>query len=762
MKNTNQKTIVTIILCMIFGFSVVFVIKSSLSKTYFSNYQGNFENDDPANLRLASEYVISEPISDHLWSPDGTKLAYIKPQVGQWWNCEIWVADKSPNSAELINHQLIYTGALYVGLYDWQGDWLLIRIRFEEGTPSSYYGAGEIWKIRYDGTGLIQLTFTETNGIRTTWSNTAYTNRGTASWAKFIPETNLIYFGAHNGNGWYKSFVCDDDGTDGWYHISNPDYAFRIEMSPTGNKLLWGDASYWDDPLTIRASNIDGSGRVTIKNLPGRTTIIALADGNTMIWNQNDNIYAIDLDGTNERTVIDDAYVNQAWNYNPANDQELIFGSSRLDGNMHLFKMNVDGSDVVQLTDASPYHDEAPILSPDGQYISYLRLPYDFDKLSNPQPYPYDLVVKSLIPAPIIVINSPANDANCHLIAPNYDITITGEYEAVWYTLDNGATNITASGLTGTINQTEWDKVGEGVVNLRFYVNNTLGYSSYSEVSINKDLNPLYGNDPIELLTPHPSSQISSNLLNFSWSSLDTGYGAVNFTLQVSNVTNFSNIIFQSGDIAEIPIVTNFSVPLSITQGVYYWRVKPRFGNYNGSWSSYAKFTFVVNENTPLLVLDGITPTDGTSTTIFRFTVIYSDLDNNIPEYVEILINGIHYSMEMVHPSDEDFTDGCIYQYLTLLAPSTTAYTISFECSDSAFQFSTSTYQGPLVESDSTPSNNQADDNLNSTNIFAITMTLGIAIGILIPFVAFAEKQVKKIKLGEKTSAKIKKKQIKS
>jgi len=761
MKNTNQKKLVTIILCIIFGFSIIF-INSSLSKINFSNYQEDLENDDQSNLRTADDYVISEPISDNLWSPDGTKLAYIKPQVGQWWNCEIWVADKSPNSAELINHQLIYTGALYVGLYDWQGDWLLIRIRFEEGTPSSYYGAGEIWKIRYDGTGLIQLTFTETNGIRTTWSNTAFTNRGTASWAKFIPGTNLIYFGAHNGNGWYKSFVCDDDGTDGWYHISNPDYAFRIEMSPTGNKFLWGDASYWDDPLTIRASNIDGSGRVTIKNLPGRTTIIALADGNTMIWNQNDNIYAIDMDGTNERTVLDDAYVNQAWNYNPANGQELIFGSSRLDGNMHLFKMNVNGSDIVQLTDAGPYYDERPILSPDGQYISYLRLPYDFDKLSNPQPWPYDLVVKSLIPAPIIAINSPDNDANCHLIAPNYDITITGEYEAVWYTLDNGATNITASGLTGTIDQTEWDKVGEGVVNLRFYVNNTLGYSSYSEVSINKDLNPLYGNDPIELLTPHPSSQISSNLLNFSWSSLDTGYGAVNFTLQVSNVTNFSNIIFQSGDIAEIPIVTNFSVPLSITQGVYYWRVKPRFGNYNGSWSSYAKFTFVVNENTPLLVLDGITPTDGTSTTIFRFTVIYSDLDNNIPEYVEILINGIHYSMEMVHPSDEDFTDGCIYQYLTLLTPSTTAYTISFECSDSAFQFSTSTYQGPLVESDSTPSNNQVDDNLNSTNIFAITMTLGITIGVLIPFIASAEKQVKKIKLGEKTSTKIKKKEIKS
>ncbi|GAH25323.1 unnamed protein product, partial [marine sediment metagenome] len=285
-----------------------------------------------------------------------------------------------------------------------------------------------------------------------------------------------------------------------------------------------------------------------------------------------------------------------------------------------------------------------------------------------------------------------------------------------------------------------------------FYANDTIGNVAYSEVVVIK--NVFYGIDPIELLTPSTSSQLTSNLLEFSWYSLDAGFGAVNFTLQVSNISDFSYIIFQSLDIAETPLVINSSVPLSVTYGQYYWRVRPTYGNYNGSWSDYFLFTLHINNYAPNLVLNDITPTDGTSSTIFRFTVSYSDLDNNAPEYVEILINGISYSMEIVEPFDKDFTDGCIYQYLTLLMPSTTAYTISFECSDGAFQYSTSTYQGPLVESDSTPSNNQADDNLNSTNIFAITMTLGIAIGILIPFIVFAEKQVKKIKLGEKTSAK--------
>ncbi len=1312
MKNTNQKKPVTIILCIFFGFSIIFNINSSLSKINFSNYQGDLENDDQSNLRAADEFVIPEPISDHLWSPDGTKLAYLKPPIGQEWNCEIWMADKSPNSAQLINHQLIYTGADWAGLQDWKDDWLLIMIRFEQGTPSSYYGRNELWKMRPDGTGLTQLTFTETNGIRTTWSNTAYTNRGTVGVGNFIPGTNLIYFSAHNGNGWYKSFVCDDDGTDGWYHISNPDYSFRYGLSPTGNKLLWGDATYWDNPLTIRASNIDGSGRVTIKNLPGRTTIIALADGNTMIWNQNDNIYAIDLDGTNERTVIDDAYVNQAWNYNPANDQELIFGSSRLDGNMHLFKMNVDGSDIVQLTDAGPYNDEFPILSPDGNYISYLRLPYDYDPQSNPRPHPYDLVVKSVMQVPTITINSPDFDDFYGSTAPTYWVTINGEYDAVWYTLDNGVTNITASGLNEIIDQTEWDKVADGIVNLRFYVNNslgnlaysdvnftkdtvapivtinspidyekfgkispsynisivepyldtmwytidggvtnislapltgtidqiewdklgngtvsinfyaddesmnvgfaqviiekeatppiitiispneddlfytiapafeiaiqeldlnttwytlddgltnyiftgltgsidqiewdkygngtvtikfyandtygyenftqvtvrkdtspptilinsptsgaafsaaapayditvidfqldsmwytidegvtnisissstgtidqtewdkkgeenviirfyandTLGNTEYSEVTVSKDTitpvisinNPdplelfgvvspsydlsivesnldsiwytldgggtnittsslsgtidqtewnkygngtvtiqfyasdlaghidtsqvivlkdifapiitinspntadlfsnnapsfsisivessldsmsytidggatfislsafsgtidqtewdklgngtvtilffaidlvgnngtsqiivykdivspiitinspnqdeifsssapafditvvdfrldsmwytidngltiiplvsttgtvdqtewdkngggdvhirfyandtlgnsgymevlvikdvLYGIDPVDLLTPSTSSELYSNNLDFSWTSLDAGFGAVNFTIQISDTTDFSHIIYQSDNIAETPIFTNFSGQIPIAQGQYYWRVRPTYRNNIGTWSDYFSFILHINNYAPSMESIECTPTTGTRGTIFRFTATYYDLDDNPPLFVNIILNGIPYSMEMVEPLDEDFTDGCIYQYLTLLTPSTTAYTFSFECSDGAFQYSTSTYQGPLVESDSTPGDNQGLDNLNSANTFAITMTSGIAIGIIIPFIAFVEIKARKMKKGKKASTKIKKKEIKS
>ena len=115
------------------------------------------------------------------------------------------------------------------------------------------------------------------------------------------------------------------------------------------------------------------------------------------VTSANDNIYAIDLNGANERTVLDDDQINIWYNYDPSNVQGLLMGSNRSDGNMHIYKINVDGTGIEQLTGGT-YLDEYPNLSPDGNYLSYLRLPEDFDKGSSTVPYPYELVVKNLYP----------------------------------------------------------------------------------------------------------------------------------------------------------------------------------------------------------------------------------------------------------------------------------------------------------------------------------------------------------------------------
>ncbi|MFX1489285.1 MAG: hypothetical protein ACFFBI_09070 [Promethearchaeota archaeon] len=386
MKNIIKKEIFLVTLSFLLGFSVL----------NFTNYQGNLKADKTPILSQGI-YTMAQ-VSDHLWSPDGTQVAYIKSPNGERFNCELWVADISPSG--LINHFLVSAEAEYDGLLDWKDDWILFRIRHEFEAPASYYGRNELWKIRADGTDITQITFTYSNGIRTEWWNHVYDNRGTAFYGWFIPETDLVYFTAHDGNGWYMSFVCNDDGTDNWQHRSNPYMAFTVPLTPTGDKLLWGHASYWNAPTTLWASEVDGTDKHIIKAFSIRIWPLVLADWNTIIYHDpppGDDIWAINMDGTIEWRVTNDNFINYWGNYNPLDEQGLLMRSNRdPDGNMHIFKIKVDGTEIEQLT-GGPYMDESPILSPNGHYLSYLRLPYDFVKEGSSIPYPYELVIKNLV-----------------------------------------------------------------------------------------------------------------------------------------------------------------------------------------------------------------------------------------------------------------------------------------------------------------------------------------------------------------------------
>ncbi|MFX1358713.1 MAG: hypothetical protein ACFE8T_00085 [Promethearchaeota archaeon] len=608
-KINQKKKIISSILGIILGFSFIFIID-------FSNDQGNLNISTHPNLEVkgSNEYIIGETISDHIWSPDGTKVAYIKSQNQQVWNCELWVADKNPNSAQLTNHQLIYTGAAYNSLYDWKDNWILFSIRFEEASASSYYGRRELWKIRFDGTSLTQVTFTHTNGIRTTSSNPLWINEGTVYTGMFIPGTNLVYFSAHNGNGWYRSYVCNDDGTDNWQDRSYPDYSFTLGMAPNGSKLLWGHATYWNNPTTLRVCNVDGSERNTIKSFSKRTQTLVLADGNTVIWHSNGSIYAINIDGSNERTVIDDVYFNRRWNYNPIDGKELIMASNRLDGNMHLFRIKTNGTGIVPLTEIGPYNDEFPIYSPDGQYLMYRRLPSDFDPNVNDQPYPYELVVKSLL-TPTIMINSPVQNDVFGNVAPDFDISIYGtSIDTTWYTIDGGITNITFSGLTGTIDQTEWDKKEDGPLNLRVYINDTLGNSSYSEITINKDtIEPLITiNSPLEnelfgKTSPEFDITVIESNIDLMWYTLDDG------------ITNISNSLLNGIiDQSEWNKYGNGTINLR-------FYVLDKAGNV-----AFAEVTVIKDLINPTVTI--ISPNEnevfGNKPPIFEITIIESNLDS--------------------------------------------------------------------------------------------------------------------------------------
>ncbi len=89
--------------------------------------------------------------------------------------------------------------------------------------------------------------------------------------------------------------------------------------------------------------------------------------------------------------------------------------------------------------------------------------------------------------APNILINSPSDNEIFGITAPSFNISINEpNLDSVWYTLDNGITNITISEFTGMIDQGEWNKKGKSIVIITFYANDTSGIITLQSVSIEK------------------------------------------------------------------------------------------------------------------------------------------------------------------------------------------------------------------------------------------------------------------------------------
>jgi hypothetical protein len=134
------------------------------------------------------------------------------------------------------------------------------------------------------------------------------------------------------------------------------------------------------------------------------------------------------------------------------------------------------------------------------------------------------------------MINSPIPDGFYRVVPPEFNITIIEENLAsTWYTLDGGTTNITFSGLTGIINQIEWDKKGTGIVNIRFYANDIIGRVGYAEVSVFKDIdNPL-----ITINEPSQDEKFGDTAPNYDISILEPNLESIWYTLD-DGINNYT------------------------------------------------------------------------------------------------------------------------------------------------------------------------------------------------------------------------------
>ncbi len=132
---------------------------------------------------------------------------------------------------------------------------------------------------------------------------------------------------------------------------------------------------------------------------------------------------------------------------------------------------------------------------------------------------------------PIITINSPNTDDIFGVNAPSFSVTITDTFlDVMWYTIDGGLHNYSFTGSTGTIDQSAWDAMSDGLITLKFYASDIPGNMGTAEVSIEKNSQaPL-----IVIISPQTADifsasapsfvvEISDDDLDSMWYSLDGG-----------------------------------------------------------------------------------------------------------------------------------------------------------------------------------------------------------------------------------------------
>ncbi|MHA1893078.1 MAG: S8 family serine peptidase [Candidatus Helarchaeota archaeon] len=99
----------------------------------------------------------------------------------------------------------------------------------------------------------------------------------------------------------------------------------------------------------------------------------------------------------------------------------------------------------------------------------------------------------------------------------------------------------------------------------------------------------------------------------------------------------------------------------------------------------------------PALSSGQVNPSSGTiGTALFTFKVNYSDADNNMPIYVNLTVNSTTYSMHAQNTSDNNYMDGCWFEYEMYL-DEVGNYTYYFNCSDESGDVSLGPFSGPEV-----------------------------------------------------------------
>jgi Tol biopolymer transport system component len=230
-------------------------------------------------------------------------------------------------------------------------------------------GAKVVYMANFSNHFDIYMTDPETN------ISTNLTNNPAQDRLQDIHEgTGKILF-TSNRDGNEELFTMGIDGSN-VTQITSLDYSTisDAQFSKDGTKIVYlGRSGDW----YMRVCNADGSNNLAISGNDGSYSKVKISPDGTKVayefYNTTTNDFSIgirNINGTNSRILIDDAFEDLLPNWSP-DGSKIVFARQDISNNRNIMMANADGTGLTTLTNDTLFND-LPVFSLDGSKIIFV------------------------------------------------------------------------------------------------------------------------------------------------------------------------------------------------------------------------------------------------------------------------------------------------------------------------------------------------------------------------------------------------------
>ena len=194
---------------------------------------------------------------------------------------------------------------------------------------------------------------------------------GGDEYSSWSPDGQNIAFHSYRSGTTADIYIINADSTGLTRITDDPAYEMKPMWSPDGNQIAFLSSENGNPPYEIYLMNADGSGLQRLTgDANGMTPPSWSPDGSRIAFEsysgENLEVFTINVDGSDLVQLTEDsASAEPAWS---PDGERIAFVSAR-NGDSDIYVMNVDGSGVTQLT--TNFTCFEPVWSPDGNYIAF-------------------------------------------------------------------------------------------------------------------------------------------------------------------------------------------------------------------------------------------------------------------------------------------------------------------------------------------------------------------------------------------------------